>query len=115
MKRKYQTIDEYIGTFPEDIQSILQKIRQTVRNVVPEAVEAISYQIPTFKLNGRNLIHFAAWRNHISFYPVPSGPESFEKELSPYVKGRGTIQFPLGKPIPFDLVEKLVTYRVKRL
>jgi uncharacterized protein YdhG (YjbR/CyaY superfamily) len=112
VKDQYLTIDEYIKTFPADIQKILEKIRQTVRKAAPEAQEAISYQMPTFKLNG-NLVHFAAFKDHIGFYPVPSGIEAFRKELSPYIKGKGTIQFPLDKPIPYDLVEKIVKFRVK--
>jgi len=112
-RKRFKTIDEYIETFPEDVQSILEKIRQTIRKAAPDAEEAISYQIPTFKLNGRNLVHFAAWEKHISFYPIPSGTESFEKELSPYIKGKGTIQFPLNKPVPYDLVEKIVMFRAK--
>jgi uncharacterized protein YdhG (YjbR/CyaY superfamily) len=111
-KAQYKTIDEYIKTFPPEIQSILEKIRQTIRKAAPEAVEAISYQMPTFKLNG-NLVHFAAYKDHIGFYPAPTGIESFEKESKQYIKGKGTLQFPLDKPIPYDLVEKIVKYRVK--
>ena len=113
MKTQFKTINQYIKTFPEDVQRILEKIRQTIRKEAPEAVETISYQMPTFDLNGRHLVHFAAWKNHIAFYPVPSGTESFEKELSPYIKGKGTIQFPLSKPIPYDLVKKIVRFRIK--
>ena len=113
MKKQFNTIDEYIKTFPEDIQSILEKMRQTIRKAAPDAVEAISYQMPTFKLNGKNLVHFAAWKNHIGFYPTPSGTEAFQKELSPYKRAKGSVQFPLDKPIPFDLVKKVVLFRVK--
>ncbi len=113
MKKQPNTIDEYIQTFPEDIQSILEKMRQSIRKAAPDAVEAISYQMPTFKLNGRNLVHFAAWKNHIGFYPTPSGTEAFQKELSPYKRAKGSVQFPLDKPIPFDLVKKVVLFRVK--
>ena len=113
MKKQFNTIDEYIKTFPEDIQSILEKMRQTIRKAAPDAVEAISYQMPTFKLNGRNLVHFAAWKNHIGFYPTPSGTEAFQKELSPYKRAKGSVQFPLDKPIPFDLVKRIVVFRVK--
>jgi uncharacterized protein YdhG (YjbR/CyaY superfamily) len=114
MERKEQlkTIDGYIKTFPEDIQSILEKMRQTIRKAAPEAVEAISYQIPTFKLNG-NLVHFAAFKKHIGFYPTSSGIEAFKKELSPYKGARGSVQFPIDKPIPYDLVKKIVIFRVK--
>jgi uncharacterized protein YdhG (YjbR/CyaY superfamily) len=113
MKTQFKTINQYIKTFPEDVQSILEKIRQTIRKEAPEAVETISYQMPAFDLSGRHLVHFAAWKNHIAFYPVPSGTESFKKELSPYITGKGTIQFPLGKPIPYNLVKKIVRSRIK--
>ena len=112
MKEEYKTIDEYIKLFPKDVQNILEKIRQIVHRAVPEGVEAISYEIPTVKLNGKNLVHFAGWKNHISIYPVPYGSKAFQKELSPYITGKGTIQFPLNKPIPFDLVERIVDYLV---
>jgi uncharacterized protein YdhG (YjbR/CyaY superfamily) len=115
MRGQYETIDEYIETFPEDVQSILQKMRQTIRDAAPGAVEAISYQMPTFKLNGRNLVHFAAFKSHIGFYPIPSGIEAFKEELSPYRQGKGSVQFPLDKPIPYGLVERIVKYRVKEI
>ncbi len=106
-----QTIDEYIGRFPEDVQAILQRIRQTIHEAAPEATEAISYQMPTFKLHG-NLVHFAAFKNHIGFYPVPSGIEAFQDELSAYVQGKGSVQFPLNQPMPYDLISRIVKYRV---
>ncbi|MGI0029855.1 MAG: iron chaperone [Nitrososphaera sp.] len=106
-------MDEYIKTFPKDVQGILEKMRQTIRKVAPEATEAISYQMPTFKLNGKNLVHFAAFKNHIGFYPIPSGIEAFKKELSPYKQGKGSVQFPIDRPIPYDLVKKIVIFRVK--
>jgi uncharacterized protein YdhG (YjbR/CyaY superfamily) len=112
MKTPYKTIDQYIETFPEDIQDILQKIRQTIQRAAAEATEAISYQMPTFKLNG-NLVHFAAFKNHIGFYPIPSGIEAFKDELLPYIAGKGSIRFPLDKPIPYDLVKRIVEFRVK--
>src|SRR5512141_2383550 len=105
MKKDYQDIDEYIRTFPPDIQVILQKIRQTIKTAAPEAVETISYQMPAFKLNGKSLVYFAAFKNHIGFYPLPSGIKSFEKELTGYPRSKGTVQFPLDKPIPYALVE----------
>ena len=112
MRPHFRTIDEYIDTFPKDIQAVLKKIRKTIRKAAPGAEEAISYQMPTFKLNG-NLVHFAAYKNHIGFYPVPSGIEAFKGELLPYIAGKGTLQFPLDKPIRYDLIEKVVTFRVK--
>jgi uncharacterized protein YdhG (YjbR/CyaY superfamily) len=111
-RKQFKTIDEYIKTFPEDVQSILEKMRQTIRKAAPEAEEAISYQIPTFKLNG-NLIHFAAFKNHIGFYPTSTGIEAFKKELSPYAGAKGSVQFPIEKPIPYDLVKKIVIFRRK--
>ncbi len=104
-------IDEYIARFPEDIQEILEKIRMTIREAAPEADERISYQMPTFALEG-NLVHFAAYKNHIGFYPTPSGIEEFEEELSRYVGGKGSVKFPLDKPIPYDLITKIVRFRV---
>lgn len=104
-------IDEYITRFPEDIQEILEKIRMTIREAAPEADERISYQMPTFAFNG-NLVHFAAYKNHIGFYPTPSGIEEFEEELSRYVGGKGSVKFPLDKPIPYDLITKIVRFRV---
>ena len=105
-------IDEYIANFPEDIQAILQKIRKIVHESAPDAQEKISYQMPTFALNG-NLVHFAAFKNHIGFYPTPSGTEKFKKEIARYKAAKGSIQFPLGEPIPYDLISKIVKFRVK--
>jgi len=114
-KNQFRTIDEYIKVFPKDVQIILEKIRQVIGKVAPEAIEAISYQMPTFKLNGRNLVHFAAWKNHIGFYPTPSGTEAFKRELSPYKCSKGSVQFPMEMPIPYDLVEKIIIFRIKYL
>ena len=111
-KKTPQNIDEYIADFPEDIQAILQKIRALIREAAPEAEEAISYQMPTFKLNG-NLVHFAAFTKHIGLYPTPSGTEAFKKELLPYKSGKGSIQFPLDQPIPYELIKEIVAFRVK--
>ncbi len=112
-KKQFRTVDDYIKTFPNDVQSILEKMRQTIKKAAPEAVEAISYQMPTFKLNGKNLVHFAAHKNHIGFYPTPSGIEAFKKELSQYKGAKGSVQFPIEEPIPYDLVKKIVIFRVK--
>jgi uncharacterized protein YdhG (YjbR/CyaY superfamily) len=112
MRKRYETIDEYIATFPRNVQDILEELRQTIRDSAPEAKEAISYQIPTFKLNG-NLVHFAAFKNHIGFYPTSSGISKFKKELSNYEVSKGTVRFPINEPIPSDLVKKIVKYRVK--
>lgn len=113
MKKQFSTIDEYIKTFPKDVRSILEKIRQTIRKAAPEAEETISYQIPTFELNGNYLIYFAGFRNHVSVYPAPRENEVFKEELSLYKGGKGTVQFPLDKPIPYDLVRRIVKFRVK--
>ena len=105
-------IGEYIAGFPADIQVILQRIRKTITEAAPQAQEAISYQMPTFKLYG-NLVHFAAYAYHIGFYPVPSGIEKFKAELSVYKQGKGSVQFPLDQPIPYDLISRIVKYRVE--
>jgi uncharacterized protein YdhG (YjbR/CyaY superfamily) len=107
-----QTIDEYIAGFPPDVQEILQKIRKTVHEAAPDATEKISYQMPTFYLQG-NLVHFAGFKEHIGFYPVPTGIEKFKKELSVYKQGKGSVQFPLDQPIPYGLITKIVKFRVK--
>lgn len=113
-KNQFKTIDEYIAAFPKDVQSVLQELRQVIREATPEAEEAISYGMPAFKLHGRSLVFFAAWKNHVGFYPSgPSAIEAFKKELSPFKQSKGTVQFPLDKPIPFDLVKKIVEFRVK--
>lgn len=105
-------IDDYIAGFPRDVQTILQKIRTTIREAAPDAEEKISYQMPTFYLKG-NLVHFAAFRRHIGFYPIPTGIKKFEKELSVYKMGKGSVQFPLDKPIPYELISRIVKFRVK--
>ncbi len=107
------TIDDYIAAFPEEIQTILQKIRATIKEIVPDAVEAIKYQMPTFVLNKKNLVHFAAFKNHIGFYPTPSGIEHFKDALSVYVNARGSVQFPLNQPIPYGLIAAITAFRVE--
>ena len=107
-----QSIDAYIATCPPEVQPILEKIRGIVRKEAPEAEEAISYQMPTFKLNG-NLVHFAAFKQHIGFYPTPTGTEKFQKQLTPYKHAKGSIQFPLDQPIPYDLITQIVKFRIK--
>jgi uncharacterized protein YdhG (YjbR/CyaY superfamily) len=111
-KTGFVSIDEYIATFPKETQKILEEIRATIKAAAPEAEEKISYQMPTFALNG-NLVHFAAFKNHIGFYPVPTGIEKFKKELSAYEGGKGSVQFPLDAPMPLALISKIVKYRVK--
>lgn len=107
-----KTIDDYISGFPEDVQLKLQKIRETIRDAAPDAVEKISYQMPTSALEG-NLVHFAAFKNHIGFYPAPRGIEAFQEELSAYQGGKGSVQFLLEQPVPYDLIRRIVVFRVK--
>ena len=110
-----QTIDEYIGGFSVEVQLILEKIRQTIRKAAPAAEEGISYQIPTFKLNGKPLLHFAAYKKHIGLYPAPREAEEFKEELAAYEGGKGTVQFPLDTPVPYDLIRRIVKFRMKSL
>jgi len=109
---KFSDIDTYISSFPEEIQKILGELRATIRKAAPEAKETINYGMPTFSLKG-NLVHFAAFKNHIGFYPTPSGIESFKKELSVYEGAKGSVKFPIDKPLPFDLISEIVKFRVK--
>jgi uncharacterized protein YdhG (YjbR/CyaY superfamily) len=111
-KSGFNSIDEYIATFPSCIQIILQEVRATIKAAAPKAEEKISYQMPTFTLNGGNLVHFAAFKNHIGFYPTPSGIEAFQKELSIYEGAKGSTQFPLDKPMPLKLISRIVKFRV---
>ncbi|MGD0724253.1 MAG: DUF1801 domain-containing protein [Spirochaetia bacterium] len=105
------TVDEYINEFSKEVQTILERIRDTIQKAAPNAIERISYQMPTYSLNG-NLVHFAAHKKHIGFYPTPSAIKAFQKELSPYKGAKGSVQFPLDKPMPFDLVKRIVIYRI---
>lgn len=107
-------IDEYIAGFPAHVQKILHLIRLTIRKAAPDATEAISYQIPAFKLNGKNLIHFAAFKNHTSVYPAPRGVDEFKEELSAYKGGKGTVQFPFDEPIPYELITRIVKFRIRK-
>ncbi|MEO7002746.1 MAG: DUF1801 domain-containing protein [Ktedonobacterales bacterium] len=110
-KRDFHSIEEYIATFPEDIRALLEAVRGAIRAAAPDAVECISYQMPTFALHG-NLVHFAALKQHIGFYPTPSGIEAFKAESSPYVSTKGALQFPLNQPLPLELIRKIVRFRV---
>lgn len=110
-KFTFNTIDEYIAAFPSGIQKKLNEMRAVIRKTAPEAMEKISYQMPTFFLKG-NLVHFAAFKNHIGFYPVPTGIEKFKNELSAFKTTKGAVQFPLDKPLPLDLIRKIVKFRV---
>ncbi|MDR0516294.1 MAG: DUF1801 domain-containing protein [Fibromonadaceae bacterium] len=107
-----KTIDEYIKAFEPKIQKTLNEIRSYIKTIAPEATEKISYGMPTFYLNG-NLVHFAAFKEHYGFFPSPSGIDAFEKELAPYRTGKGTLRFPLDKPIPWNIIKKVVQFRIK--
>ena len=108
---KPMNVDAYISDFPADVQKVLEQIRATVKEVAPEAKETIKYAIPTFTLHG-NLVYFAAFKNHIGFYATPTGNEEFSNDLAGYKTGKGSIQFPLAKPMPLDLIRKIVRFRV---
>jgi uncharacterized protein YdhG (YjbR/CyaY superfamily) len=113
MKPTTKNIDEYIAGFPPNVQKILERIRKTIKKVAPEAEEAMKYGIPTFTLNG-NLVHFGGYKEHIGFYPDPRGIDELKKELAPYQAGKGTLKFSLDKPIPYDLITKVVKLRVEQ-
>lgn len=112
-KKSPDTIDAYIADFPQPVQQMLQEMRATIRAAAPEALETINYQIPTFTLNGKNLVHFAAFKKHIGFYPGPSGLRAFEDELSTYAGAKGSVQFPINQPLPLAVVARIVKFRVQ--
>ena len=114
MATAFATIDDYIASFPEGVQPILQRVRDTIGDVAPGADETISYGMPTVTLDGRYLVYFAGWKNHISVYPAPDGDESFERQIAPYRASKGTLKFPLRKPVPYDLIEQVVQLLVKQ-
>jgi uncharacterized protein YdhG (YjbR/CyaY superfamily) len=107
------SIDEYIAEFPPETRQVLGEMRALIRASAPEATETISYAMPTFDLNGRHLVHFAGYEKHVGFYPIPSGVEAFKDELKPYKQGKGSVQFPLGQPLPTDLIRRIVEFRVE--
>lgn len=113
MKNSFKDVDEYIGSFSKETQSFLLQIRATIKRNAPEAEETISYQMPTYKLNGA-LVYFAAYKNHIGFYATPTGHKEFADRLSKYKQGKGSVQFPLDKPLPFDLIAEIVQFRVEQ-
>lgn len=113
MNKIAKDIDSYIADFPADVQEILQEVRATIAKAAPKATEDIKYAIPTFIYKG-NLVHFAGFKNHIGFYPAPTGMEAFEKDLAPYKQGKGSVQFPIDKPMPLKLITKIVKWRVKK-
>lgn len=112
MNEKPSTVDEYISSFPHDVQDVLQQVRAVIRKAAPTAEETIAYAMPAYKLNGP-LVYFAGYKGHIGFYATPTGHEAFKKELSKYKEGKGSVQFPLSEPMPLKLIEKIVRFRVK--
>jgi len=107
-KTNFQSINEYIAACPPDSQAYLQEIRKLIRALVPDAKEKISYQMAAFERNGKNLIHFAGWKQHVSLYPVPAGSEAFERQIAKYAGGKGTLKFPLDEPLPIKLIERVI-------
>jgi uncharacterized protein YdhG (YjbR/CyaY superfamily) len=107
-KTNFQSIDEYIVACPPESQAYLRQIRKLIRSLVPDAKERISYQIAAFERNGKNIIHFAGWKKHVSLYPVPAGSEAFERQIAKYVDGKGTVKFPLDEPLPIKLIERII-------
>lgn len=107
-KTNFQSIDEYIAACPPESQDYLRQIRKLIRSLVPDAKERISYQIAAFERNGRNLIHFAGWKKHVSLYPVPAGSEAFERQIAKYVDGKGTVKFSLDEPLPIKVIERII-------
>jgi len=107
------TISAYIASFPKETQEILEQVRETIQKAAPDATEAIKYAIPTFMLNGKNLVHFAGFKTHIGFYATPTGHEAFREELSRYKQGKGSVQFPVDEPIPLELISRIVKFRVE--
>lgn len=114
-RKHFQTTDEYISTFPQNVQVVLKELRKTIKKTAPKATESISYNIPTFKINGKYLIYFAGFKNHISIYPIFSEDEKTLKELSKYRSGKGTAKFPLSEPLPLPLIEKIVRFKIKKM
>jgi uncharacterized protein YdhG (YjbR/CyaY superfamily) len=110
-RTRFTDVESYIDSFPEATRKLLQEVRETIGKAAPEAIQTINYGIPTFKFKG-NLVHFAAFKNHIGFYPTPSGIEAFKNELSVYEGAKGSVKFPLDNPIPFELIERIVKFRV---
>ncbi len=112
---KPKSTDEYISNFPKEIQIVLQEVRKTIKNVAPKADESISYGMPAYKLNGKVLVYYAGYKNHIGFYATPTGHAEFTEELAKYKQGRGSIQFPINEPMPLDLITKIVKFRISEV
>lgn len=114
MAEQPTSIDAYLTAFPEDVRGVLEAIRRTIRTALPDATEAISYGIPTFRLHGHNVVHFAGWKQHVSLYPIPEGDPALQRAVEPYKAGKGTLKFPLGKPVPYDLIARIATELAER-
>ena len=114
-KTNFQSTDEYITSFPENVQNIMKQLRATIKAAAPEAGEKISYDMPTFTLKGSNLVYFAGWKNHIAFYGAPRGNPDFKENLSAFESGKGTLQFPYNQPMPYDLITKIVKFRAAEI
>ncbi len=112
---KPETVDAYLNSFPEEIQAVMRDIRKTILEAAPEATESISYGMPAYKLNGKPLVYFAAFKNHIGLYATPTGHSAFEKALSAYKQGKGSVQFPLEQPMPLELIREIVRYRKNKI
>lgn len=112
-KRQYASIEEYISDFPANVQVLLENVRQTIRKALPEAKEKIAYNIPTFEINGTNIISFAGWKNYISVYPIPAGDNAFQEEIQHYKRAKSTLQFSLEKSIPYELISKTAKFLKK--
>jgi uncharacterized protein YdhG (YjbR/CyaY superfamily) len=112
---KHSTIDAYIADFPTDVQRVLQQVRETIKEAAPGVEEKISYAMPAFTLNNANLVYFAGYKNHVGFYPAPTGNALFTKEFVGYKTGKGSIQFPLDRPMPLELITKIVKFRMKEI
>jgi uncharacterized protein YdhG (YjbR/CyaY superfamily) len=110
-RTRFTDVGSYLDSFPKDTRKLLQEVRDTIRKAAPDAIQTINYGIPTFKFRG-NLVHFAGFKNHIGFYPTPSGIEAFKKELSVYDGAKGSVKFPLNKPMPLELISRIVKFRV---
>lgn len=113
MNTDFKTVEEYIKSFPQDIQPLLEKFREVIKTSAPDASEGISYGMPAYKLNGKPLVYFAGFKKHIGFYATPTGHTEFADELSTYRQGKGSVQFPFDKPIPYDLIKRIVAFRVQ--
>ena len=111
-KKGFTSVPEYIGSLSPDAQKAMKELRAAIKAAVPDAKEKISYQIACFELNGKNLVHYAGWKNHISMYPTPAGTEAFNKEIAKYAGGKGTTKFPLDRPLPLKLIRQIIKFRV---